>query len=193
MNDLKFKYVSKWEKAREEQNTARLCQSEKKLECQLTELKDNISMELKCHVEIETYMRQAIAVSKYRHKCHSLDICQHLRLSALYITKQVRKCPQGVKLLLFSLCYCPFKFSLCLSNRCGANYARLLCVDHTQSLQCEYGDCNVHQNIQIGTLTYRTYKAGILHSPGSTTQLGAWPPQAMFHLSPLPIPSITSC
>jgi hypothetical protein len=64
-NDLKFKYVSKWERAREEQNAARLCQSEKKLECQLTDLKDNINMELKCHVATETYIRQTIAVSNY--------------------------------------------------------------------------------------------------------------------------------
>jgi hypothetical protein len=70
MNDLKFKYVSKWERAHEEQNAAKLCQSEKKLECQLTDLKDNINMELKCHVEIETYMMQAIAVSNYTHGCH---------------------------------------------------------------------------------------------------------------------------
>jgi len=57
--------VSKWDRAREEQNAARLCQSEKKLECQLTDLKDNINMEMKCNVEIETYMRQAIAVSNH--------------------------------------------------------------------------------------------------------------------------------
>jgi len=59
--------VSKWERAREEQNAVRLCHCEKKLECQLTDLKDNINMELKCHVEIETYIRQAIAVSNYTH------------------------------------------------------------------------------------------------------------------------------
>jgi hypothetical protein len=104
--------VSKWETAREEQNAARLCQSEKNLECQLTDLKDNINMELKCHVEIETYMRQAIAVSNYTHGCHSLNTCQHIRLFALHITKQVGKCPQGVKIPV-PLCYCPVSF-LCL-------------------------------------------------------------------------------
>jgi hypothetical protein len=65
MNDLKFKYVSKWEKAREEQNGARLSHSEKRLQDQLIDLRDSIDMELRCHVEIETYLKQAIAVSNY--------------------------------------------------------------------------------------------------------------------------------
>ena len=64
--------MSKWQTAREEQNAARLCQSEKRLQCQLTDLKDSINMELKCHVEIETYMRQAIAVSNYTHRYNVL-------------------------------------------------------------------------------------------------------------------------
>jgi len=46
----------------------------------------------------------------------------------------------------------------------------------------EEGDCKVHQNIQIAALTYKTQKAEIIHSPGSTNQLGAWT-----------IPSVTSC
>jgi hypothetical protein len=53
----------------------------------------------------------------------------------------------------------------------------------------EDGDCNVHQNIQIAALTYKTWKVGIIHSPGSTNQLGAW---QTLHISPLPIPSVTS-
>jgi hypothetical protein len=65
MNDLKFKYVSKWESAREEQNSARLSYCEKKLEDQLIDLQDNTDMELRCHVEIEMYLKQAIAVSNY--------------------------------------------------------------------------------------------------------------------------------
>jgi hypothetical protein len=81
MNELKLNYVSKWETAREEQNAAQLCQSEKKLECQLTDLKDNIHMELKCHAEIEKFMWQAIEVSNYTHGCLQLTI------------QQVRKCP----------------------------------------------------------------------------------------------------
>ncbi|XP_021937543.1 IQ domain-containing protein G isoform X2 [Zootermopsis nevadensis] len=59
MNDLKFKYVSKWEAARIEQNCERLSLSEKILEDQLTDLKDNIDMEMRCHVEIEMYMKHA--------------------------------------------------------------------------------------------------------------------------------------
>lgn len=63
MNDLKFKYVSKWEAARIEQNCEWLSLSEKILEDQLTDLKDNIDMEMRCHVEIEMYMKHATTVS----------------------------------------------------------------------------------------------------------------------------------
>jgi hypothetical protein len=65
MNDLKFKYVSKWERAREEQNGAQLSHSEKRLQGQLTDLQDSTDMELRCHVEIEAYLKQAITVSNY--------------------------------------------------------------------------------------------------------------------------------
>jgi hypothetical protein len=65
MNDLKFKYMSKWETARQEQNREQLSLSEKILEDRLTNLKDNTDMEMRCHVEIETYMKQATAVSNY--------------------------------------------------------------------------------------------------------------------------------
>jgi hypothetical protein len=65
MNDLKFKYVSKWERAREEQNSARLSYAEKRLQDQLIDLQDNTDMELRCHVEIEMYLKQAITVSNY--------------------------------------------------------------------------------------------------------------------------------
>jgi hypothetical protein len=57
--------VCKWERAREEQNHEQLYLSEKTLQDQLTDLKDNIEMELRCHVEIETYTKQAIVVSNY--------------------------------------------------------------------------------------------------------------------------------
>jgi cell division protein FtsB len=65
MNDLKFKFVSNWERGREEQNTERLSISEKTLEDQIRDLKDNKDMELRCHIEIEAYIKQAIAVSNY--------------------------------------------------------------------------------------------------------------------------------
>jgi hypothetical protein len=75
MNDLKFKYVSKWESAREEQNHERLSLSEKILEDQLTDLKDNIDMEMRCHVEIEMYMKQATVVSNYCGLVHEASHC----------------------------------------------------------------------------------------------------------------------
>jgi hypothetical protein len=65
MNELKYKYVSKWERAREEQNSVRLSHSEKRLQDQLIDLQDNTDMELRCHVEIEMYLKQAITVSNY--------------------------------------------------------------------------------------------------------------------------------
>ncbi|PNF40858.1 hypothetical protein B7P43_G15934 [Cryptotermes secundus] len=60
MNDLKFKYISKWERAREEQNGARLSHSEKRLQDRLIDLQDSTDMELRSHVEIEMYLKQAI-------------------------------------------------------------------------------------------------------------------------------------
>ncbi|XP_069686141.1 dynein regulatory complex protein 9-like [Periplaneta americana] len=58
-NDLKYKYISHWEQAREEQNTQRLALTEKHLEDRFVDLKDHINMELRCHTEIEDYIREA--------------------------------------------------------------------------------------------------------------------------------------
>ncbi|PSN47746.1 hypothetical protein C0J52_04617 [Blattella germanica] len=61
VNDLKYKYVSHWETAREEQNTIRLSESEETCETKLTDLRNHIDLESRCHVEVEAYLKLAIS------------------------------------------------------------------------------------------------------------------------------------
>ncbi|KAJ9583098.1 hypothetical protein L9F63_022566, partial [Diploptera punctata] len=61
VNDLKLKYVSNWEKSREEQNTFELNTLEEALDKNLEDLKCNTDLELRCHIEIEAHIKEATA------------------------------------------------------------------------------------------------------------------------------------